>query len=146
MILTDFKDFPRTGRILGIDWGARRVGLAVSDPTQEFIFTRPQIEYKNELLTEKIINIVGEENVVGIVIGLPIRSNGTESETTLEVRKFATGLSIVSDLPIIFVEENLTSVAAEENLAGKKNKKQKLDSESAKVILENAIALVRRDI
>ena len=43
MILPNFNDFPRTGRILGVDWGARRTGVAVSDASREFVFTRPAI-------------------------------------------------------------------------------------------------------
>lgn len=144
MILPDFKDFPKTGRILGIDWGARRVGLAVSDPSQEFVFVRPQLEYKNEPVVEKIVKIATAEQSVGIVIGLPIRSDGTESDTTLSVRKFANELSGQVDLPIIFVDESLSSFEAGENLSGIRNKKNVLDSESAKVILENAIALNKR--
>jgi putative holliday junction resolvase len=146
MILPEFKDFPRVGRLLGIDWGARRVGMAVSDKDWEFVFTRPQLTFNNEQLTIcEIIKITESEKIAGIVIGLPIRSDGTESDTTRKVRDFALGLSQSTDLPIIFVEENLTSVAAEENLKGAKNIKQKLDSESARVILENAIAIVKRN-
>ena len=44
MILPDFKAFPRTGRILGVDWGLSRIGLAVSDGTGDFVFTRPVIQ------------------------------------------------------------------------------------------------------
>lgn len=144
MILPDFKDFPTTGRILGIDWGARRLGLAVSDPSQEFVFVRPQLEYKNEPILEKIVKIAITEQSVGIVIGLPIRSDGTESETTKMVREFANELSKKTNLPIVFTDESLTSFEAGENLSGIRNKKNVLDSESAKVILENAIAIIKR--
>lgn len=144
MILPDFKDFPTTGRILGIDWGARRLGLAVSDPSQEFVFVRPQLEYKNEPILEKIVKIAITEQSVGIVIGLPIRSDGTESETTKMVRGFANELSKKTNLPIVFTDESLTSFEAGENLSGIRNKKNVLDSESAKIILENAIAIIKR--
>ena len=43
MILPDFKGFPRTGRILGVDWGLSRIGVAVSDPNRDFVFVRPVI-------------------------------------------------------------------------------------------------------
>ncbi len=144
MILPDFKDFPRMGRLLGIDWGSVRCGVAISDESWEFIFARPQIEYRNESLVERIVKIVSDEKVFGIVIGLPIRSDGAESDTTKKVRVFAAELSKTTNVPIIFVEENLTSFEAEENLKGTKNLKQKLDSMSAKVILENAIAIIKR--
>lgn len=43
MILPNFNDFPRVGRILGVDWGASRTGVAVSDASREFVFVRPVI-------------------------------------------------------------------------------------------------------
>lgn len=148
MILADFKDFPCHGRLIGIDWGARRIGIAVSDDTQEFVFTRPQVENKpwSRAAVASVAQIIEDEDVIGIVIGLPMRSDGTESDTTLAVKTFASGLTTYTDLPIIFVEENLTSIEAGEHLSGIKwaKAKEQLDSESAKIILENAIALVRR--
>ena len=149
MILADFKDFPRTGRVLGIDWGARRIGVAVSDVAQDFIFTRPIVENKpwSRAAVAGVAQVIEDEDVVGIVIGLPIRMDGSESETTMAVRTFARDLTTYTDLPIVFIEENLTSFEAGEHLTGIKRAKMKeqLDSESAKVILENAIALARRN-
>ena len=48
MILPDFKDFPRSGRLVGVDWGAKRTGVAVSDETRTFVFTRPVITLSKE--------------------------------------------------------------------------------------------------
>ena len=48
MILFDYKNFPRVGRIIGIDWGLRRCGIAVSDEGRGFVFVRPQINVKNQ--------------------------------------------------------------------------------------------------
>jgi len=147
MILSDYKDFPRMGRLIGIDWGLRRCGIAVSDENRDFVFVRPQISVKSgtELL-EKISGIIVEEKVSGIVIGLPLFSDGAESDTTKMVREFADALSKNIDLPMIFVEENLTSAAAQEEIGPKKLSKikQELDSVSAKIILENAIAILKR--
>ena len=147
MILFDYKNFPRTGRIIGIDWGLRRCGVAVSDENREFTFVRPQIVVKNTTeLLQRILNIITVERFVGIVIGLPVYEDGTESDTTKMVREFAALLSKNTDLPIIFVPENLTSIAAAEEIGRKSitKIKQELDSVSAKVILENAIAMLKR--
>ena len=147
MILSDYKNFPRTGRIIGIDWGLRRCGVAVSDENREFTFVRPQIVVKNTTeLLQRILNIITVERFVGIVIGLPVYEDGTESDTTKMVREFAALLSKNTDLPIIFVPENLTSIAAAEEIGRKSitKIKQELDSVSAKVILENAIAMLKR--
>lgn len=147
MILSDYKDFPRAGRIISLDWGLRRCGVAVSDESREFTFTRPQLYIKSqEELIQKVLGIVCEEKIVGIVIGLPLFSDGSESDTTKMVREFANSLSKNTDLPIVFVEENLTSTAAQEEIGRKSISKikQELDSVSAKIILENAIAILKR--
>lgn len=147
MILSDYKDFPRMGRIISLDWGLCRCGVAVSDETREFTFTRPQLYIKSQdELIQKVCGIISEEKIVGIVIGLPLYSDGCESDTTKKVREFARLLSENTDLPIIFIEENLTSVAAQEEIGRKSISKikQELDSVSAKIILENAIAILKR--
>lgn len=147
MILSDYKDFPRAGRIISLDWGLRRCGIAVSDESREFVFVRPQLYIKSqEGLIQKVCGIISEEKIVGIVIGLPLFSDGSESDTTKMVREFADSLVKNTDLPIIFVEENLTSSAAQEEIGRKSISKIKseLDSVSAKIILENAIAILKR--
>ena len=147
MILSDYKDFPRVGRIIGIDWGLRRCGLAISDESRGFVFVRPQISVKSQSeLIQNVLNVVKAEKVSGIVVGLPIFEDGTESETTQMVRKFADDLSALADLPIIFIPENLTSMSAQEEIGRKSISKikQELDSVSAKIILENAIAMLNR--
>ena len=147
MILSDYKDFPRTGRILGLDWGLRRCGIAVSDENRGFTFARPQLYIKSQdELIQNVLDLINEDKISGIVIGLPLYSDGSESDTTKMVREFANSLTTHTDLPIIFVEENLTSSAAQEEIGRKSIQKIKaeLDSVSAKIILENAIAILKR--
>ena len=147
MILSDFNDFPHVGRIIGIDWGLRRCGLAVSDENRGFVFTRPQITVANQSeLIDDVLGLLTTEKIVGIVIGLPLYTDGSDSDTTKMVRDFAKSLASKTDLPIIFIEENLTSNAAQEEIGRKSIKKikQELDSVSAKIILENAIAMLNR--
>ena len=147
MILCDCKDFPRIGRIIGLDWGLRRCGVAVADENRGFVFTRPQLNVKSQdELIKNVLTIIAENRPVGLVIGLPLHADGSDSDTTKLVREFADLLSKQTDLPIIFVEENLTSAAAQEEIGRKSitKIKQELDSVSAKIILENAIALLKR--
>ena len=147
MIMPDFKDFPRTGRIVGIDWGARRTGVAVSDESREFVFVRPPIVVgRGEDNAKKIADLAVSEQVVGIIIGLPLRIDGSDSDTTSMVRDVAGRIANYTDLPICFIDETLTSATAadEKGLHDKKSVKEKLDSESAKIILENAIAVINR--
>lgn len=147
MILSDYKDFPHTGRILGLDWGLRRCGVAVSDEKRDFVFVREQINIKEQsVLVSAVLRLVQDDKIVGIVIGLPLYLDGTDSDTTKMVRQFADDLSKKTDLPIIFIEENLTSAMAEQEMTKKSRAKIKteLDSLSAKIILENAISVLKR--
>ena len=147
MNFNNYKDFPRFGRIIGLDWGQRRCGVAVSDEKRNFVFVRPQIVVKSESeLIDAVSNLVREEGVVGIVIGLPLYSDGSDSDTTKKVRDFADLLAQKIDLPVLFVEENLTSFAAQQEMGKAEiiKIKSELDSLSARVILENAISLLKR--
>ena len=147
MILPDFKAFPRSGRILGIDWGARRTGVAVSDESRDFVFVRPPIiSGRGDDVARQIADVAVAERVDGIVIGLPLRTDGTESETTKAVRDVAGRVVQYTDLPICFIDESLTSSSAaeEKKFRTVKDVKEKLDSESARIILENAIAIIKR--
>lgn len=147
MILGDFKVFPRIGRLIGIDWGARRTGIAISDETRKFVFARdPIVVKKSNELVDKILNLVRAEKIAGIVIGLPLRMDGSESDTTKMVREFAESLASATDIPIVFIDETLSSTAAQEEMGRVRVRdiKEKLDSNAARVILENAIALMGR--
>jgi len=148
MILPNFNDFPRSGRIMGIDWGARRTGVAVSDNAREFVFVRPAIlsGRGGESIAQQIADLARTENVVGIVVGLPLRMDGTASDTTDAVRRWTTELCTYTDLPIVFIDETLTSAAAQQDMGRVRisDIKRGLDSESARVILENAIAVMAR--
>lgn len=144
MIIADFKDFPRAGRIIGFDWGAKRTGVAVSDESREFVFVRPPVVGGD--MARQMAGLAESERVVGIVIGLPLRTDGSESETTKMVRDVVNRVAEHTQLPICMIDETLTSstAAAENDLYNKKDIKEKLDSESARVILENAIAMINR--
>ncbi len=147
MILPDFKDFPTYGRIIGLDWGARRTGVAITDESCSFVFVREPIVSKNsDDLQGRLVSLIKDERVAGIVIGLPLRTDGTESDTTKNVRDFANSLAEKTDIPICFLDETLSSAEAQESMGRVRVRdiKQKLDSEAARVILENAIAIIKR--
>ena len=150
MILPDFKVFPRDGRVLGIDWGLRRVGVAVSDAGRDFVFVRDAIVLPRGANNhaDLVAQLAAQENVAGIVVGLPLYPDGVESDTTRQVRDFISNLATQTDLPICTVEENLTSAAAQESMGRVRVRelKERLDSESARVILENAIAIINRTV
>jgi putative pre-16S rRNA nuclease len=125
-------------RILALDVGKRRIGIAVSDELG--ITARPltTIE-RNKEAASKILKILTDMSVKLLLIGLPLHLGGQEGEQTKDVRKFAEKLS-QSSVPIEFVDERLSTVEAQERLAqrgaGWKKDKIKIDEIAAAVILE----------
>lgn len=147
MILPDFKDFPRSGRVIGIDWGARRTGVAITDESRTFVFVRPVIVSNGmDDLIDKLVKIISSEKIVGVIVGLPLRMDGSESDTTKKVREFADVLAKKIDEPVVMLDETLSSASAQDGMGRVRRVdiKEKLDSESARVILENALSIISR--
>ncbi|MGE4290839.1 MAG: Holliday junction resolvase RuvX [Desulfovibrio sp.] len=133
---------------LGIDFGLRRVGLAVTDPDGMMAFPRPALERttKDQLFAD-LLALIDTEDIGQIVVGLPLALDGEDTETTRQVRNFAERLGRRTPLPIEFMDERLTSAEAEgllkeAGLCGKK-RKARLDSQAAVIILEAWLAANR---
>lgn len=127
-------------RIIGIDFGDVRVGLALSDPLQ--IISQPyKVIPNDESLFEKIREIVNSKNVGKIVLGLPLNLDGEDTFKTREVRKFAEILKKKINIPIILWDERYTTVEANEILKkmdyGIKESKDVIDKVAASIILKN---------
>lgn len=127
-------------RALGIDFGTRRVGLALSDPTGTLASPYRTLERTTrQALFDDILAVVKREGVQMIVVGLPYGMDGQETLTTRQARNFAESLGRRTDVPIEFMDERLTSVEAEKELksAGLRREKLKLalDAQAATVIL-----------
>ena len=128
------------GRILGIDYGDARVGLALSDTTK--VIASPFKTIKNlnlKLLISELRKIIIEKNVDSIVLGLPIGMKGQDTDQTVKVKNFANSLSILT-IPIFLEDERLSSVEAEKSLALQKvkirNNKEMIDQRAAAIILQ----------
>ena len=114
-------------RILGIDHGTVRIGLALSDDLA--MFANPLKTLDNVPgVEEDIATIVRQKRVEEIAIGLPLRMDGHRGSATERVETFSDGLKkhLPTDTKIVFVDERLTSAAAEQSL-GLANKKKTLD-------------------
>jgi putative Holliday junction resolvase len=126
-------------RILGLDIGLKRIGVAVSDP---FGVTATPLDFilNDEKVFEKINGLIKNYKISKIVIGLPLTLKGEEGEQVRYTKEFAENLKnhIPQGIEIIFVDERFTSSLAEKTLsqAKKKNKKEKIDSLSAVFILQ----------
>ena len=135
-------------RIVGLDLGERRIGVAVSDPTQTLarpvgVLMRPPSDSDTlRLVTDEIRRLTAEEDgVEGIVLGLPRRLDGTPNDMTPRVQVFAQQLHAASGLPVVLQDERLSSREAESRLALREKdwraRKQKLDAAAAAVILQD---------
>ena len=126
-------------RILGLDIGLKRIGVAVSDP---FGITATPLEFilNDGKVFEKINDLIKIYKISKIVIGLPLTLKGEEGEQARYTKEFVENLKnhIPQDIEIIFVDERFTSSLAEKTLSQtkKKNKKEKIDSLSAVFILQ----------
>lgn len=132
-------------RLLGIDFGLKRVGLAVCDSL--WILSSPLNSYKTKSMRDTIdyvATLAKSEGVGGIVVGLPLNLDGTESVQSGRVRAFVRNLNKVTGLPVELQDERLTTVEADELLtqAGVKRseeRKKLVDSMAAVVILQSYI-------
>ena len=133
-----------TGKILGIDFGDKRTGLAVCDNTR---FLASGIGYIKEgglhKTAEKIAQMVKDENVTAVVIGCPVNMNGTEGPRAERCRDLAREINELTSLPVAMMDERMTTMAAsrflnETNTRGAK-RKTVIDTLSAQIILQNFI-------
>ncbi|KKQ42285.1 MAG: hypothetical protein US71_C0005G0020 [Parcubacteria group bacterium GW2011_GWD2_38_12] len=118
-------------RYLGIDYGDKRIGIALSDERGVFAFPFSTIENDKKVINS-IKKICSEQEVEKIIVGLPLSFSMQETEQTQKVKEFAQKLGKGVDLPIEFENEILTSKMAGKQGVGKQN----IDESSAALILQ----------
>lgn len=129
-------------RKMGLDYGKARIGVAFSDLSST-IASADHIRKSQgeESDLEYFANLIKEKSVDKVVFGLPLNADGSESEMSQVVRRFAERLSKITGVEVCFQDERYTSYEAEEYLkeAGIKWEKRKelLDKVSAQIILQN---------
>jgi len=138
----DVSGLAREGRIVALDPGTKRIGIAVCDETQTL--TRPvrtisRIGWKKLLL--QIKDILTEFDAIALVIGLPYNFDGTESEMSAEARRLARNFSLSLSVPVFLQDERATSYEAKHRLweqgATLKETTAQVDSEAAAIILSD---------
>ena len=146
---SDFTDIfraPESGRLLALDLGTKKVGVAVSDELQFTVRHVCVIKRKGwKKFLKQIIAYLEEFDAKALIIGLPLNSDGSESEMSAEARRLARNFSLSVDIPVLFQDERLTTFEARSNLweQGFNNEevRQKVDSEAAAIILSDFIQL-----
>ncbi len=131
------------GRLLGVDHGDRRIGLALSDPIPMIASPLKTILVNsNQDAINAILDIVKEYDIVLVVIGLPIGMKGNETAQTKHVQKFADDL-VENGIKVAMQDERLTSVSAKKSIIeqNKKPSKEKglVDQIAAAILLQQYI-------
>lgn len=117
-------------KILGIDYGSKRIGLAITDQRQEIVFPYLTLE-NNKFAIDELKKICVKEDIKKIIIGLPLGLNSSETEKTKEAKNFINLLKRNSGVEVISFDERLTTRMAERFLKDYK------DETSAMIILQD---------
>jgi putative Holliday junction resolvase len=133
------------GRVAGVDYGRRRIGVAICDA--ERILASPLVvhETTGDTATDAAFfrRLVANESIVGFVIGLPVHADGSDSKMSVEVERFGDWLAATTGLPCVFHDERYSSREATGLLAGsgltRGKKKQRFDAVAAQVVLASWI-------
>ena len=146
MNIKEFKTgLPVRKAVLGIDYGSKRMGLAVSDLSCT-IATPYKILYRREISADmaELRKIMAEKEIGAVVMGLPLQMNGEEGEIAAEVRKFAAILEENFKFPVLLWDERLSSSAMQNFLIkeadlSRKKRAKVLDASAAAYILQGAL-------
>lgn len=127
-------------RVIGLDHGARRIGLAVGDTETGMAFARPALRRRNlDHDLARLVELCGEERAGTVVIGLPLNADGSEGSQAAAVRQFGERLERVG-LPVVYEDERLTTWEAGERLRDEGRRPTRrsgeLDSAAARLILQ----------
>jgi len=128
-------------KLLALDYGLKRVGVAVGDTDLKIAMPECVLE-NNAKLKEKIVQMVKSKNVEKVIVGLPLTPSGKEGERAKKVREFVKELKeLLPHIPVEMHDERYTTQEALRRLIGVNSKKKKkiLDAISAQIILEEYI-------
>jgi putative Holliday junction resolvase len=142
------RDFRPRQRILGLDVGAKTIGLALSDFTFTIaspIETIRRTKFKGDL--EYLKGLIAMREVGALVIGLPVNMDGSEGPRCQSVRQFAANCAVAIDLPMAFWDERLSTAAVTRTLleadTTRARRKEVVDKMAAAYILQGALDRLR---
>jgi putative pre-16S rRNA nuclease len=152
MIHDVFEDFagslPPMSALVGLDLGDKTIGISVSDRMGTVATPLETIRRRKFTLdAERLMEIIKERDINGILLGLPRNMDGTEGPRCQKTRAFARNLTRLTDLPIGFWDERLSTVAAEKALleadTTRKRRSEVIDHVAAGYILQGALDRMR---
>ena len=140
--MNDSSEFPVTGVLLGLDFGHRRVGVAVSTVEQSIAVPLDTWLRAGDAEADalRLGEFVSEQQAVGLVVGLPINTDGTEGELARDARQFADWASAACGLPATMWDERFSSIRAETALRqsslGRRQRNARRDKVAAQMMLQ----------
>ena len=143
--ITDLASLASPGqKLMGLDLGSKTIGIAFSDVRLTIATARTTLKRtKFTQDAEELLSLARNENVFAIVIGMPFNMDGSEGPRAQSTRAFVRNLSKLTDLPIFFQDERLSTHAAEEAMLeadlSRKKRKEKVDAVAAAIILQGAL-------
>ena len=147
-IKNPLADLPRSGKLLGLDLGSKTIGLAISDGMRFSatpLKTIKRTKFKND--AKELVEIIDENKIVGLVLGLPLNMDGSEGPRVQSSKAFARNLSAIIDLPICFWDERLSTSAVTKTLieadVSRAKRAQVIDKLAASYILQGALDRLR---
>ncbi len=144
--MVESSDFQR---IMAIDFGVKRIGIALTDPMLTFAY--PFVTLANDdKFWSKFISIIKEKNVTKIILGLPLKEDGSEYELTKLVNNFKSKIEKKIHVKVLVRDERYTSSIAQGNLLISINKKSRrkdksiIDQSAAAIILDDYLKEIQR--
>ncbi|WP_439272333.1 Holliday junction resolvase RuvX [Pseudochrobactrum sp. HB0163] len=140
---------PADGQLIaGLDLGTKTIGIAVSDYGLSFAHPRPVLKRRKFTQdAQELLELLAKENISAIVIGLPVNMDGSHGPRVQATRAFVRNMEKLTDLPFIYWDERLSTVAAERALIGmdvsRAKRAQRIDSAAAAFILQGALDRLR---
>lgn len=139
---------PRVGALAGLDLGTKTIGVAISDGLRSVATPAETIKRKKFTLdAQALLTLLGAREVGGIVLGLPLNMDGSEGPRVQSTRAFARNLAGLTELPMMFWDERLSTVAAERALleadTSRAKRAQVIDHVAAGYILQGALDRMR---
>jgi putative Holliday junction resolvase len=142
---SSMTSLPSTGRLMAIDWGELRIGLALSDETQTLASPLETLTRRRgkRFPMARFLELVGQHQPVGIVVGLPLSPEGGESESTASARELAELVARRTSLPVELSDERLTTARTlkviREQGGSTRGRKEEVDAMAASVLLQNCL-------
>ena len=132
------------GRVLAIDYGERRIGMAMSDPSATIAQPLPTLTRRagKRPPVSKILELVTANEIEAVVVGLPLALSGEDTDWTRDVREFARTLQTRSGVVVDLFDERMTSVQAERAVRelglkkSQREQKERIDSAAAIILLQ----------